>query len=49
LECLIEPSLKRVASDILLEDNDFKIAMVGRSITYASEQQSESFIDVNYL
>ena len=43
----LEPSLKREVSDLLLEDNDFKRAMMGRSITKAPETQTEGFIDVN--
>ena len=43
----LEPSLKQEVSDLLLEDNDFKRAMMGRSITCAPEIKSEEFIDIN--
>ena len=40
-------SLKKEVSDLLLEDNDFKRALMGRSITCAPEIKSEEFIDIN--
>ena len=43
----LEPSLKQEVSDLLLEDNDFKRAMMGRSITCAPQTQSEGFVDIN--
>jgi len=43
----LEPSLRREVSELLLNDNDFKRAMMTRSITNAPEVKTEEFIDVN--
>ena len=43
----LEPSLKKEVSDLLLEDKDFKLAMMSRSITCAPQTQSEGFVDIN--
>ena len=43
----LEPSLRREVSDLLLSDNEFKMAMMGRSITNAPEVKTEEFIDIN--
>ena len=43
----LEPSLRREVSELLLKDNDFKRAMMTRSITNAPEVKTEEFIDVN--
>ena len=43
----LEPSLRREVSDLLLSDNQFKMAMMGRSITNAPEVKTEEFIDIN--
>jgi hypothetical protein len=43
----LEPSLRREVSDLLLKDNEFKRAMIGRSITCAPEVKTEEFIDIN--
>ena len=43
----LEPSLRREVSDLLLNDNQFKMAMMGRSITCAPEVKTEEFIDIN--
>ena len=43
----LEPSLRREVSELLLNDNEFKMAMMGRSITNAPEIKTEEFIDIN--
>ncbi|OUX67217.1 MAG: hypothetical protein CBD38_03265 [bacterium TMED178] len=43
----LEPSLKKEVSDLLLEDKDFKLAMMSRSITCAPQTQAEGFVDIN--
>tara|TARA_B100001769_G_C21998549_1_gene536619 strand:+ start:29 stop:442 length:414 start_codon:yes stop_codon:yes gene_type:complete len=43
----LEPSLRREVSDLLLNDSQFKMAMMGRSITNAPEVKTEEFIDIN--
>ena len=43
----LEPSLRREVSELLLKDNDFKRAMMTRSITNTPEVKTEEFIDVN--
>jgi len=43
----LEPSLRREVSDLLLSDNEFKMAMMGRSITNTPEVKTEEFIDIN--
>ena len=43
----LEPSLRREVSELLLNDNEFKRAMMTRSITNAPEIKTEEFIDIN--
>jgi len=43
----LEPSLRREVSELLLNDNEFKRAMMARSITNAPEIKTEEFIDIN--
>ena len=43
----LDPSLRREVSDLLLNDSQFKMAMMGRSITNAPEVKTEEFIDIN--
>ena len=43
----LEPSLRKEVSDLLLEDNEFKRAMMSRSITCVPKINTEEFIDIN--